>query len=154
MPTNILRKVPKQSVKPRSPVSAADRIAILTAGRAPPIRLQLSATETAAIVWRSLPLFSTAETWGECVHFEVPVECRRDRTAKLNGETSEVYFWTEDDRIIVPFGPTAISRAGEIRLPRPCNLWAVALDDVRALIDVTPGEKVSLAAAIQRRGES
>ena len=62
----------------------------------------------------------------------------------INGVAGEVYFWAEDGRILLPWGPTPISRPNEIRLPRPCNVWATALDDSAVFARVTPGEKVSL----------
>ena len=81
------------------------------------------------------------------MHVEIPIGSGRDRTAKINGTPGEIYFWVEDKRILVPFGPTPISRPAECRLPAPANVWAVALDDVTALRTVTPGEKASIVAA-------
>jgi hypothetical protein len=92
-------------------------------------------------------LFSTAETWGKSIHFEVPVETGRERGARLLSEPGDICFWVEDDRIIIAFGATPISRGSEIRLPRPCNVWAKAIDDVTPLKEVVPGEKVSITAA-------
>lgn len=146
MPTNILRKSATrkaQTVKERR--TSARRLAQLTAGSIT-IRIELADTPTADIVWQGLPLYSTAETWGASLHFETPLEAGRDRTARLNGIPGEIYFWVEEDRIIIPFGRTPVSRPGESRLQRPSNLWARALDDVTALSVVTPGEKVSLVA--------
>jgi uncharacterized protein len=147
MPTNILRK---KSETPRPSPRAArarngPRIAVLTAGRVS-IRIELSATPTADLVWNALPLHSTAETWGASINFETPLEAGRDRSARVLASAGEIYFWAENNRIVVPFGPTPISRPGEIRLPSPCNVWARALDDVKALAVVTPGEKISLVA--------
>ena len=145
MPTNVLRQQQRPPApQPRAP-GAAPRVAILTAGRVS-LRISLAATETADRIWRALPLHSTAETWGHSVHFETPVDTGRDRTARLNGVIGDIYYRVEDDRILVPFGPTPISARNECRLPRPCNVWATALDDVGALQVVQPGEKVSLVA--------
>lgn len=148
MPTNILRKA-SDAKKPAARVQRAVptvRLAILKAGRVS-IRVQFAATATADLVWNALPLHSSAETWGASIHFETPLEAGRDRTARINATPGEIYFWVENDRILVPFGATPISRHGECRLPAPCNVWAKALDDVTALAKVTPGEKVSLTAA-------
>ena len=148
MPTNILRKsADARKPQPRGGRAvSAQRIAVLTAGRIS-IRIELGDTATADLVWSALPLYATAETWGASIHFDTPLEAGRDRTAKIHGKPGEIYFWIEDDRIIVPFGATPISRPGECRLPSPANVWARALDDVTALAKVTPGEKVSLVAA-------
>lgn len=148
MPTNILRKAADARRPGPKDARAASgpRHAVLTAGGVS-IRIELGSTPTADLVWRALPLHSTVETWGASIHFETPLETGRDRTAKINGTAGEIYFWVEDDRIIVPFGPTPISRANECRLQRPANVWARALDDVKALAAVQPGQMVSLVAA-------
>lgn len=147
MPTNILRKAADQRKAQAQPPRAktTPRVAVLTIGRVS-IELDLADTPTADLVWQALPLHMTAETWGQAVHFETPLEVGRDRTARINGQIGEIYFWVEDDRIIVPFGPTPISRAGECRLPSPANVWARALGDVSALAAVRPGVKASLTA--------
>ena len=148
MPTNILRKAAdaRQPQPKAARTGVEPRRAVLTAGRMA-IRIELADTPTADLVWRALPLHSTAETWGNAIHFETPLETGRDRTARIKGVAGEIYFWVEDDRIIVPFGPTPISRSGEIRLASPANVWARALDDVTVLAGVQPGQKVSLVAA-------
>lgn len=147
MPTNILRSRPKPVAAPAGtlPAAGAPRVVLATAGGLR-IRLALLDTATADRIWRALPLYSTAETWGESVHFELPVASGRERGARIAAESGEVYFWSEDGRVIIGFGPTPISGPGEIRLPRPCNLFARALDDVGVLRAVRPGAKVSLVA--------
>jgi len=124
---------------------AADRRVEISAGTVK-IRAQLLDTPTADRVWRALPLHSTAQTWGEAIHFETHVEYGREPTARTLVEPGDICFWVEDDRIIIAFGRTPVSRPNEYRLPRPCNLWARALDDVRVLKAVRPGEKVSVTA--------
>jgi hypothetical protein len=111
------------------------------------IRAELLDTPTAERIWAALPIYSTAETWGGAVHFETPVESGRERGAKALACAGEIAFWSEEDRVIIAFGPTPISKPGELRLPRSCNIWATALDDPTLLKAVTPGEKVSLTAA-------
>jgi len=152
MPTNILRARPKPAGSPdrgRAGDPGTRRI-LITAGRVQ-IRVVLRDTPTAERIWRALPLYTTAETWGDSVHFEVPVGTGRERGARLGVHAGEVCFWSEDHRVIIGFGRTPISRPGEIRLPSPCNLWADAIDDVAALKAVRPGEKVSMVAQVEMR---
>ena len=59
----------------------------------------------------------------------------------------EIAFWSEQDRVIIGFGMTPLSKPGEIRLPSPCNIWAAALDDVRQLAVVAPGQKIAILEA-------
>ncbi len=148
MPTNILRKrgtaVARRTQAEVLP-TAAPRVVLIKAGRVA-IRAELLATQTAERIWSALPLYSTAETWGQSVHFETPVETGRERAARATIQAGDICYWCEDDRIIIVFGPTPLARHGELRLPRPCNLWAKALDDVALLKTVVPGEKVSVTA--------
>lgn len=148
MPTNILRKAADQR-KPQAGKARGDpepRIVVLTAGAAR-VRIELANTITADLVWQALPLYSTAETWGQSITFETPLEAGRDRTARVLATVGEIYFWVEDDRIVVPFGPTPISKPGECRLASPANVIGRAIDDVTVLRSVQPGAKVSLTVA-------
>lgn len=145
MPTNLMRKQPKPSRPAPTREGGPPRRVLIRAGRIA-IRAELLATPTADRIWAALPLFSTAETWGQSINFETPVETGRDHTARQLASIGDICFWVEDDRVLIAFGPTPISRPGEIRLPRPCNIWAKALDDVTPLKDVASGEKVSVTA--------
>ena len=148
MPTNILRKAADARQPQRRPARREEgpRQAVLTAAGVS-IRIELAETATADLVWQALPIWSTVETWGAAIHFETPLEAGRDRTARVIAAIGEIYFWVENDRIIVPFGPTPISRPGECRLPSPANVLGRALDDPKALARVQPGQKVGLVAA-------
>ena len=145
MPTNILRS--RSSTTPHTlrdgPARARERLIEIIAGRIT-VRARLLETLTAERIWAMLPLHSTTETWGESIHFETPAETGREADAQSTVTAGEICFWSEEDRVIVAFGPTPISGPAEIRLPMPCNVWAIALDDVTHLKTVTPGEKVSL----------
>lgn len=147
-PTNLLRAKTKAAtgVRPGRDRTAPPRQVVITCGRVS-IRARLAETATADRIWVALPIHSTAETWGESVHFEVPIESGRERGALQMPAKGQIAYWSEDDRIIIGFGPTPISRPTEIRLPSPCNVWATALDDVAALSAVRAGEKVSVVRA-------
>ncbi|MEQ1615872.1 MAG: cyclophilin-like family protein [Hyphomicrobiaceae bacterium] len=143
MPTNILRKQSDRKYGSRPHGQSQPRVVVLEIGTSR-IHILLAATPTADRIWAALPLFSTAETWGNSIHFELPVKSGRDRTARLNVRPGDVCFWSEDDRVLLGWGPTPISLPTEIRLMRPCNIWGRALEDVSLLEGVTPGERVSL----------
>ncbi len=119
---------------------------LIRAGRVV-IRARVRDTPTAHRILAALPIYATAMTWGEEVYFRVPVSADREPEAREVVEAGEIAFWPDGNAIAIGFGPTPISRPGEIRLASPCNVWAEALDDVRALAAVREGERVAVMEA-------
>ena len=104
-------------------------------------------TPTAQRLWYALPVWSTAEQWGEgALHFSMPCPTGRERRAQWTVAPGDIAFWVEESRIIIGYDMTPLSRQGEIRLPSPANIWARCEDDVTILRQITPGTKVDMSA--------
>ena len=149
MPTDDLRINSKPAARrdPRERASVAgqtSRLVVIRAGRAS-VRARLLDTPTADRIWRALPIFSTAQVWGHGeIYFQTRLESGRERSARIIVEPGMIVYSPDRDVIGVPFARTPISKAGEIRLWSPSNIWAEALDDVGVFGAVRPGEKVEV----------
>lgn len=111
------------------------------------IRARLYDTPTADEIWRALPLHGSARTWGPEIYFRTTVQAPAEPEARDVVTAGEIVFWPAGDAIAIAFGPTPLSRNGELRLAAPCNIWAVALDDVAQLRCVHAGESISVRVA-------
>ena len=101
-------------------------------------------TPTAKAILESLPIQSTAQTWGEEVYFSVPVTSELEPDARNIVEAGEIAFWTEGCCIAIGFGPTPISLGNEIKLAAATNIWADAEDNVRLLINAHSQDTVKV----------
>ncbi|WP_455212453.1 cyclophilin-like fold protein [Kaarinaea lacus] len=101
-------------------------------------------TPTAAAIYNKLPIQSNAQTWGEEVYFEVPVQASREANAKDVVQPGEIAFWVEGNCVAIGYGRTPISQGDEIRLAAKTNIWAVTQDDVKKLAAIRPGQKIRI----------
>jgi uncharacterized protein len=109
------------------------------------LEAELLDTPTAKAIAAALPISSSVLTWGEEVYFDVPVDVAREPEARAVIVPGEIAYWPQGPAIAIGFGRTPISKGNETRLASPCNVFAKALGNVKALGKVKTGTKVEVS---------
>lgn len=107
----------------------------------------LDDTPTVQALLEALPFASVAQTWGEEVYFEVPVNADLEPEARQTVEPGTVCFWVEGSALALPWGRTPISTDARPKLVSPCNVIGKILGNAQQLAQVKSGEQVTVEAA-------
>jgi len=109
--------------------------------------LALDDTPTVRALLEALPFESVAQTWGEELYFEVPINAKLEPEARQTVDAGTVCFWVEGSALALPWGRTPISTDARPKLVSPCNVLGKILGDAQRLAQVKSGESISVEAA-------
>jgi hypothetical protein len=111
------------------------------------VEIALDDTPTAQALLEALPFESVAQTWGEEVYFEAPVNATLEPEARQTVDPGTVCFWVEGSALALPWGRTPISTDARPKLVSPCNVLGKILGDAQLLARVKSGDRVKVEAA-------
>ena len=117
---------------------AADGVSLLA---------ELNQSPTARIIWDALPFEGTANTWGDEVYFEIPVEAELEPDARAEVEVGELGYWPVGRALCIFFGPTPASTDDRPRAYSPVNVVGRVVGDATAARGIRDGMRVRVERA-------
>lgn len=109
----------------------------------------LNGTDTADELWDVLPITGRAQTWGDEIHFSIPVSAEEEADAQETVEMGAVAYWPPGSALCLFWGPTPMSPPGEIRPAAAVNVMGQIDGDPTVLGGVADGAEV----VVSRLGE-
>ncbi len=108
------------------------------------VKAQLNESPTAELIWESLPIEGTGNTWGDEIYFSIPVKADLEPEAREEMEKGELGYWPPGNAFCIFFGPTPMSRGEEIRAASPVNPIGKVTGDPEVFRGIQTGVKVRI----------
>jgi hypothetical protein len=107
---------------------------------------ELNETETARLIWDSLPIEASASTWGDEVYFDVPVRTGLEDAVEVV-DMGDLGYWPQGPAMCIFFGPTPASRGDEIRPASAVNIIGTVSGDATVFRAVSDGQSIMISKA-------
>lgn len=105
---------------------------------------ELNDTPTARRIWEELPVAGRANTWGDEIYFQIPVEMDEAPDARAEVDVGELGYWPTGEAFCIFFGRTPASTDERPRAASPVNVVGRVLGDAAAFRRVPAGATVML----------
>ena len=102
-------------------------------------------SETANIIWKALPIESSASTWGEEIYFTIPVQVEESEDARQDMDIGELGYWPPGSALCVFFGRTPASTSDQPRAASNVNPFGMVSGDVTPLHAIKQGERITVS---------
>ena len=102
----------------------------------------LNDSSTADLLWDALPLEAAANTWGDEIYFQIPVQAGEEDGASDVVGMGAVAYWPPGQALCLFFGRTPASRGDEIRAASAVNVMGAIDGDATVLKQVRSGTRV------------
>ncbi len=105
---------------------------------------ELEQTPSADALWDALPLSAQAHRWGDELYFNVPFQAPLENNACEVVQEGDLAYWPDGPALCLFFGPTPVSRPGEIRAAAAINICGRIRNESSVLRQVTDKALVAL----------
>jgi len=124
---------------------AVDRAIVITVGEVS-AEAQLNESPTATAIWGALPITAEADTWGDEIYFDVGVTAGLESLREVV-EAGDLGYWPPGRAFCIFFGPSPMSRGGEIRPASPVSVVGRIAGDPKVFKTVRAGSPVTVRRA-------
>ena len=107
------------------------------------VQAELNDTRTAKALFRILPIKARANTWGDEIYFDVPLNMEIE-DGKQVVEIGDVAYWPDGPSLCLFFGLTPASRGDEIRAASPVTILGGIVGDPKTLKSVRSGAEITV----------
>jgi len=107
------------------------------------VQAELNNTRTARALLAILPLKATANTWGDEIYFDVPLNMEIEGGREVV-EMGDVAYWPDGPCLCLFFGRTPASRGHGIRAASPVTILGRIVGDPKVLKSVRSGAEVTV----------
>jgi hypothetical protein len=102
---------------------------------------ELNNSRTAQAIWDKLPLTGFANLWGEEIYFSIPIILPL-KSGKETVDLGDLGYWPQGNAFCIFFGPTPISKKGEIKLASAVNIFGKIIGDATIFRQLKSGTKL------------
>ena len=118
----------------------ANRIKIET--RTLEVIAELNETRTAHSIWDALPFKGYANLWGDEIYFSMPILLIPPESGKTLVNVGDLGYWPQGNAFCIFFGPTPISKDGQIKPASAVNVFGKIIGDATVFKQVTSGTTI------------
>ncbi len=104
---------------------------------------ELNDTKTAQAIWEALPIRGEVNLWGEEVYFSIPLNLDLEGGQDVVGR-GDLGYWPPGNAFCIFFGPTPISRKGEIRAASRVTVFGKVTSDTALFKRVASGIEITV----------
>lgn len=110
-------------------------------------RAELNDSPTAVAIVDALPISGGANTWGDEIYFEIPVNMPQETSARDDVTVGELGYWPVGKAFCIFYGRTPASTDENPRAASPVNIIGKILDNAAELIGTHHGAEVLIEKA-------